>query len=188
MTLFYTFLFIHLVSLIVGFGSVIVIDTFGLLWTLKKVKLSQISAVANITQRLIWIGWCGLVLSGIGLITLKGYVDNLTAMKMFLVGMLGINGFYLHFIKKSMDKLGDEDVMPALVRFRITLASTLSQIGWWGAMTIGFLHRHTGNIYMWPPQPWVWMLVIAASIGIIAVLGELVLGKPKAQKEVFQKM
>jgi len=31
-TAFYIFLFVHLVSLIVGFGSVLVIDFFGLLW------------------------------------------------------------------------------------------------------------------------------------------------------------
>lgn len=50
-------LFIHLISLIVGFGSVIVIDTFGFLWLLKKVKLTFVNRVANVTQPLIWIGW-----------------------------------------------------------------------------------------------------------------------------------
>jgi len=75
---FYIFLFIHLISLIIGFGSVIVIDVFGLLWVLRKVDLKLVDKVAGITQKLIWIGWGGLVLSGIGLISIKGYIDNLS--------------------------------------------------------------------------------------------------------------
>ncbi len=34
--IFYIFLFVHLTSLIVGFGAVLVTDFFGLLWLRKK--------------------------------------------------------------------------------------------------------------------------------------------------------
>lgn len=58
-------LFIHLISTIVGFGAVIVIDVWGFLWIINKQKLSQVMSVARVTQILIWIGFFGLVLSGL---------------------------------------------------------------------------------------------------------------------------
>jgi len=57
-------IFVHIVSFIIGFGAVIVIDSFGLLWLLKKTKLAFVMNVAGVTQKLIWLGWIGLVASG----------------------------------------------------------------------------------------------------------------------------
>ncbi|KND49121.1 MAG: hypothetical protein AB198_02525, partial [Parcubacteria bacterium C7867-003] len=138
-------LFIHLISLVVGFGAVIVIDTFGFLWLLKKVKLSFVNQVANITQPLIWIGWTGLVLTGTPLILMKGEVSGLSTLKIFAVLMVGLNGLFLHFIKKSMSGVNDESVMPNIVKFRITLATFISQAGWWTAIIIGFLNNELKN-------------------------------------------
>ncbi len=179
--LFFILLFIHVTSFIVGFGAVIVIDMFGSLWILKKVKLSQVNFVAGITQRLIWVGWTGLVLSGIGLILHKGYVDNLTMIKLFFVALLGLNGLFLHFIKKSTEHIGDNDEMPALARFRITLASAISQMGWWGAIIIGFVHRHIAHTINTPSNPIMWIIGILLAIGAIALIGESLL-RPKAAK------
>lgn len=165
-------IFIHIVSMIVGFGAVIVIDTFGLLWIIKKVKLSQVNFVANITQKLIWIGWVGLVLSGTALLWEKGFIDNLTWIKLFFVALLGLNGIFLHFIKKSSQHLTDDMEMPALIRFRITLASTISQAGWWGALVIGVLHHEVSSRIDWPTNPFVWIISILLSIGIVALVGE----------------
>jgi len=135
-TIFYIFLFIHLVSLIVGFGAVVVIDTVGLLWLRKKVKLAFVTQVAGITQRLIWIGWFGLVISGTVLLGLKGWpLSDLTKLKLFLVAMLGANGIFLHFIKKEFE-------LGRVPLGRMTLATIISQIGWWGAMIIGFLNTN----------------------------------------------
>ena len=171
---FYIFLFIHLVSLITGFGAVIVIDTFGLLWLLKVkgVTLERVNGVAQITQRLIWLGWSGLVFSGIFLITMKGYVDHLTKIKLFFVVMIGLNGVFLHFIKKSMEALGNPNDVPKSIMFRIGLASAISQLGWWGAFTIGFVHRHWRHNIPWPEQwPYV-ILSIFLLIGVVAIVGE----------------
>ena len=134
--IFYIFLFIHLVFIIVGFGAVIVIDTIGFLWLRKKVKLAFVTQVAGITQRLIWIGWFGLVISGTVLLGLKGWpLGDLTKLKLFFVAMLGANGIFLHFIKKKF-KLG------RVPMGRMALATIISQIGWWGAMIIGFLNTN----------------------------------------------
>lgn len=159
---FYIFLFIHLISLVVGFGAVIVIDTFGLLWIRKKVSLELVTTVANTTQKLIWLGWSGLVISGIGLIVMKGFVDNLTIIKLFFVAMLGINGIFLHHIKNNLENRN----------FRIGLASAVSQLGWWGAIVIGFLHRHWRYEIDWPPNPWLVIGIIVILITLAAIIGE----------------
>jgi hypothetical protein len=170
--LFFVFLFIHVISIIIGFGSVITIDTFGLLWILKKVKLSLINSVANVSQRLIWLGWSGLVISGVGLITLKGYIDNLTWIKLFFVALLGLNGIFLHFIKGTTEHLTDDQEMPIHTRFRITLGSTISQLGWWSAVTIGFVHRHIKHLIEWPPRPYLYMIAIFLLLCTILLVGE----------------
>jgi hypothetical protein len=120
---FYIFLFLHLISLIVGFGAVFVIDTFGLLWLVKKVPITRVVSVARITQVLIWIGWAGLVISGTVLISIKHHIDSLTVIKLFFVLLLGLNGLYLHFTKKNFESLHDTDSVPMLYRLRIGLAS-----------------------------------------------------------------
>lgn len=153
---FYVFLFVHLISLVTGFGAVIVIDTFGLCWLLSLfgVDIVLVKRVANITQRLIWLGFVGLIVSGIPMLVLKGHVDALTQVKLFMVLMVGLNGVFLHLIKKQMDSVvKDTDVTPKLM-FKISFASFISQFGWWSALTIGFLHRHWKHTIPWPAHSW----------------------------------
>ena len=171
---FYIFLFIHLVSLVTGFGAVIVIDSIGMLWVLKRVPLSFVNRAAGITQRLIWLGWSGLVLSGIGLIIIKGYVDNLTKIKLALVAMIGINGILLHTIKRAMEKLADGDAMPRNTQFRITFASAVSQLGWWGALAIGFVHRHWRHDIPWPSHPWYFVSGLSVFLIVVFFIGNAV--------------
>ncbi len=168
---FYIFLFIHLISLTVGFGAVIVIDIFGLLWLTKRLPLKLVQSVAGVTQKLIWLGWGGLVISGIGLITIKGYLDELTIIKIFFVFMLGVNGVLLHFIKKRMDRFGDTEIMPRSVMFRMGFSTMLSQLGWWGALIIGFLHRHWRNEISWPPHPFIVIGIMAVVMILVGVIG-----------------
>lgn len=159
-------------SLVVGFGSVLVTDFFGILWTQKIIPMRLMSRIAHHVEKLIWLGWFGLVGSGIGLITLKGYVDNLTVIKLFFVVMIAANGLFLHSIKKISDQIG-ERLLPGFLKFRIVLASAVSQIGWWGALTIGFLHRHWKHNISWPENPALYIVVITTSILFIAIVGEL---------------
>lgn len=166
--LFYTLLFVHVLSFAVGFGSVVVIDTFGLCFLLKLfgVNLKLVTSVANITQRLIWLGFTGLVVSGIPMLVIKGHVDGLTQLKLFFVIMLGLNGLFLHHIKKSMERLGGEDAFTPKIAFQVGLASTISQLGWWGAFAIGFAHRHIAHT-IHTPFSTVW--VMAATLLLIAL-------------------
>ena len=167
------FLFIHLASLILGFGAVLVIDTFGFLWIIKKVKLSFVKQVANVTQPLIWIGWTGLVLTGIPLIFMKGGVSGLATIKIFAVLMVGLNGIFLHTIKKSMDALPDELPIPSIIKFRMTLASFISQAGWWTAIVIGFLNNKLKINAPTVSDPFFYIYLILGSILLVFILGEM---------------
>lgn len=177
--LFYIFLFIHLTCLILAFGSVMVIDTFGLLWLFKKIPLSLVTKVAETTQKLIWLGYSGMILSGSYLIFTKGYVDNLTKIKIFLVIMIGLNGFFLHTIKKSFENLQNENEITPILKFRMFIATSISQTGWWGAMIIGFVHRHIQHNIPWPANPWIYMYIIAGVFLILASIGEFASKKIK---------
>ncbi len=179
--LFFVFLFIHIVSLITGFGAVIVIDFSGVLWMLKKLPLKTMTLIADTTQRLIWIGWCGLVLSGSGLILLKGFIDELTLIKLFFVAMLGLNGIFLHFIKKNTDKVlavtPDTATLPQRLIMQGGLASTVSQLGWWGALSIGFVHRHISHYIPYPHHPELYIIGICLLISIGAFGIEMIAPK-----------
>jgi hypothetical protein len=145
---FYIALFAHLIGLIIGFGAVMVIDAFGALWLFKKlnIELPLVRRVADITQRLIWIGFSILVVSGIVMLLMKGSVSDLAKIKLVLVGLVGLNGIFLHYIKKAMDNLGQNArEVPSKIMFRIGLATGISQLGWWGATLIGFYNRHIGD-------------------------------------------
>jgi hypothetical protein len=169
--------FAHVAFLAIGFGAVIVIDTFGLLWLFKKVQLELVDKVATITQRLIWLGWGGLVLTGAYMLIQKGSISNITALKLFFVALLGVNGINLHFIKKSFAHYLSSSLIPKILYFRMGLASTISQLGWWGAIVIGFLNvRFPGKI-TGPMHPEYFMVGILALILIVALGGQTVLKK-----------
>ena len=165
-------LFVHLVSLVVGFGAVVVVDMFGLLWLARRVPLSLVNRVAGVTQRLIWLGWSGLVVSGLVLISKKGFVDNLTLIKLFFVAMLGANGLFLHTIKKRMEALSDDAIMTPDLKRQVGFSSFISQLGWWGAMLIGFIHNNWQQNINWPPHPWyfiIGMAVVFLGIGFLTL-------------------
>ena len=184
-TIFFVILFGHLASLILAFGSVLVIDVFGILWIFKKKTLSEIFKVAAVTQALIWIGWFGLVATGVPLLIMKGLVDELTLLKLFFVGLAGLNGLFLDRIKKEGEKIPDTARPPARLIFRISLGSALSQISWWGATIVGFYHATVEHVVRWPHKPVLWMAGIVLAIALAFVAGTLLFRKrvPAAEPE-----
>lgn len=153
-TEFFIFLFFHLSFLILGFGSVLVTDLYGLLWIRDRVRFTQLTSVSGITQKFIWAGWIGMVSAGIPLIILKGEVDNLMIIKLFFVALIGINGIPLHFLHNKVEKYQEGEHVPKIFMFQLMLALFISQLGWWSALLIGFLHRHVSTIINWPDNPW----------------------------------
>lgn len=172
----------HFISLLIGMGAVLTVDAFGLLWLFKKASMPFLMRIAGTTQKLIWIGWIGLVLSGTVLIVLKGYIDNLTVLKLFFVALVGANGVFLHVIKKSLDVLHHGDQPSSHLKFRIILATTISQIGWWSAISIGFLHSQWRHRIDWPNAPEIYIACITVSILLLALVGETIFGDKASHK------
>lgn len=133
-------LFIHLVSVIVGFGAVIVIDTVGLLWIIKSYSTKTMRSTANICQPLIWLGFTGLVCSGLFLG--PNISSSLTQTKLVLVLFIGLNGINLHYLRQKLDSFGDKAFFKMPVSFQLWsfVSISLSQLAWWGAIIIGFIN------------------------------------------------
>lgn len=174
-TEFYILLFFHLGFLVLGLGSVLVTDLYGLLWMLNRESFRQIVEVSKVTEKFIWAGWTGMVIVGIPLLILKGEIDNLMIIKLVFVAMIGINGYPLHLLHKTLTGFKKKDVVPGVFIFRLGLSITVSQIGWWGAVLIGFLHRHVQEIIEWPDQPWLFLGLFAAGVLVIWIIGEVIL-------------
>lgn len=183
-TEFFILLFFHLSFLILGFGSVLVTDLYGLLWLWNRVRFKQIVRVSGVTEKFIWVGWTGMVAAGIPLILLKGEIDNLMMIKIFFVILIGLNGIPLHLIQKKLMEFKDKDTVPGIFIFRLMFTITVSQIGWWGAVVIGFLHRHIWTIIEWPDQPWLHIGLIMGGLLIIWSIGEVLLRQKKDETYV----
>lgn len=178
-TTFFIFLFIHLSGLVLGFGAVLVTDLYGLLWVWNRVRFPQLVSVSGHTEKFIWGGWGIMVLAGIPLILFKGVVDNLMMIKLFLVAVIGLNGLLLHALHKKIVGYREGEDVPKLTMFRLIFALTLSQIAWWGALTIGFLHRHVQSIINYPDAP---LLICGIFLAVLAGIwfgGEALLKKSK---------
>ena len=124
------------ISCIVAYGAVVVIDTAGLYLILKKRSIDFVYSLTGITQPLIWIGWAGIVIGLSGVAYLTTLTVEMTY-QFILLGILGLNGIYLHHIKKAIGHTKDSSKLPV---FKVTVATGISQISW---LTFLFLQIHT---------------------------------------------
>jgi hypothetical protein len=139
-----------------------------------RISVRRLVSIATVTQPVIWLGWGGLVLSGPFLLYAKGFIDGLTWLKIFFVLMIGVNGISLHHIRNSLHEMADFADIPRLQKYRIAVVSVVSQVGWWGAIIIGFMHRHISSRWDWPTDPFPLMFGIA-----VVWLGALCIGRIK---------
>lgn len=186
---FYVALFFHLSGLILGFGAVMVTDLYGLLWIRDRVRFPQVVRVSGVTEGFIWAGWGIMVMAGIPLILLKGVVDSLMIIKLFFVVVIGLNGIPLHLLHKRVRGYEEGEDVPTITMFRLMLCLGISQLGWWGAVLIGFLHRHVQSIIQWPDAPWLLCAGILGALLAVWGAGELFLRrKHLAQKPVKETL
>ncbi|MEU6597496.1 hypothetical protein [Streptomyces flaveolus] len=128
-------LFVHLASLVLGFGAVLAADYNALLWLTGRCSLTD---ALNGTHRLhvpIWAGLAGLVASGVLLHPDLGAA--LTRVKLALVLGLTLNGLQAGLLARRMRARRDESVAPRLLAWGAATA-LVSQVCWWGAVVIGF--------------------------------------------------
>ncbi|MFE9773602.1 hypothetical protein ACFYOV_18415 [Streptomyces sp. NPDC005931] len=133
-------LFVHLGALVVGLGSVLTIDYYGALWLLGRRSLRQALEFAGPLHVPVWAGLAGLVLSGITLD--PDPRAPLTRVKLVLVLAIALNGVHAQVVHRSLADQGGT-WPPRRLLVRGVISAVLSQLGWWGAVTIGFLNSQS---------------------------------------------
>lgn len=132
-------LFVHLASLIIGFGAVIVADVHGILWFLGRRTRTQMSNVIEALHPLIWAGLVGLIVSG--LLLHPSIALPRTLIKMSLVAIATANGIWASSLSNQLNATSGE--LPEAVNNQLIIKSlvsgAISQTAWWGATIIGFM-------------------------------------------------
>ncbi len=134
-------LFVHLMSMAVGFGAVVMVDVYGLLWLLGYRTLSELMTLVKAAHGVIAVGLGGLLASGIAL--KPDLASPLGRHKLFFVLIVMLNGVAaqrtLHRLTESLRADVRGASIPWAVFQRVLSAALISQSSWWGAITIGFL-------------------------------------------------
>jgi hypothetical protein len=136
-TLHMSALFLHLACLIAGFGAVLTLDWFGLLWLTGRRTLADVLDVADAAHVLIWMGLFGLTATGM---LLEPRLTPLTCVKLGAVLLVAVNGLNAVRLNHVMGRLEGAPGRRMIAWSAITV--TLSQVGWWTACVIGFLNAH----------------------------------------------
>ncbi|MFI7413054.1 hypothetical protein ACIBU0_30720 [Streptomyces sp. NPDC049627] len=133
-------LFVHLGALVIGLGSVLAIDYYGTLWLLGRRTLHQALEFADPLHVPVWAGLAGLVLSGTALDPDPRAL--LTRVKLVLVLLTALNGVHAQALHRTLvAQAGSRPPRRLIVRG--VISAVLSQLGWWGALTIGFLNSQS---------------------------------------------
>lgn len=129
-------LFGHLAALVVGFGAVLTMDWFGLLWMLRRIELGTLVRIAHEAHLLIWLGLFGLVASG----SLLGPDTSapLTRVKLLAVLAVALNGLYVGRLRHRLAGYAGGTAPWRLLALG-ALAALTSQAAWWTATAVGFL-------------------------------------------------
>ncbi|MFC7449900.1 hypothetical protein [Rhodococcus daqingensis] len=128
-------LFVHLASLVLGFGAVLVADYLVLVWLSGRCTLAEAIGGASRLHLPIWAGLVGLVASGA--LLEPDLTSGLTRIKMILVLILTINGLQALILSRRISQHVPIPLTPRLMGWGAATA-LISQICWWGAVWIGF--------------------------------------------------
>ncbi|MBT2545572.1 hypothetical protein J7E99_34010 [Streptomyces sp. ISL-44] len=132
-------LFVHLASLILGFGAVLAIDYYGALWLMGRKTLREVLDFTAPLHVPVWAGLGGLLFSGAFLH--PDLSSPLTCVKLGLVLVLSLNGVQASALHRRLAAVDGPVSRPLTIRGAVT--ASVSQAAWWGAVAIGFLNgRH----------------------------------------------
>lgn len=130
----------HLVGLVLGLGSVLLVDWSGLGWMVGLRRLRECLRLAEAARPLIWGGVGLLLLSG--LLLHPDFSSPLPWVKMTAVVLLVNNGLVVDALDHELRQLPSRttfEALPAPIRTRLMTTATLSQAMWWTAAIIGML-------------------------------------------------
>lgn len=131
---------VHVVSLVLAFGPVILLDWYGLAWLTGRRRFGDVRRLADAADPLIWLGIAALTLSGVFLA--PDLQHPLALIKASFVLVLVNNGVAVRSLADRLRAAGDpvglRGLPPALQR-RLLSSIVISQSAWWGAVVIGLV-------------------------------------------------
>ncbi|MEC3952720.1 hypothetical protein VMT65_06730 [Nocardia sp. CDC153] len=130
-------LFVHLTSLVVGFGGVLMADSFVLRWAAGRLTLAETLRAVSRLHVPIWLGLAGLVASGC--VLEPNLASTMTRTKLTLVLVLTLNGIQACALERRLRARGDTPLTGRLLAWGAA-TGLVSQVCWWGATAIGFLN------------------------------------------------
>ena len=134
-------LFVHLASLIVGFGAVLMVEWYAFLWATEWRSARDLRQV-DVTLKLpIWVGLVSLLASGA--LLQPDLSSPLTMIKLGAVLVVSLNGVALTrwtaYVARFPRKMRFQ-ALPRKARIRFISSAVVSQIAWWTAVIIGMLN------------------------------------------------
>ena len=135
---------LHVLSLVVAFGAIILVDWHGLLWLVGRRDLSEILRLDGAATPLIWGGLAGMLATGV---FLNPHLSNpMTDVKLAAVLVLSLNGIMLIPLMRRLARLPSDASFEDLTvgqRTHLVLCMVISQACWWTAIIIGFINAES---------------------------------------------
>lgn len=135
---------VHVVSLVVAFGPVLLLDWYGLAWLAGRRRFRDVRQLADAADPLIWLGIATLAISGVFLA--PDLHHPLALVKAGLVLVLVNNGVGVRSLAGRLRDVGDPlglRGLPMSLRRRLIYSIAISQSAWWGAVVIGLVTSDT---------------------------------------------
>ncbi|WP_236783005.1 hypothetical protein [Arthrobacter sp. QXT-31] len=132
---------VHILALVLSFGTILVVDWLGLLWLLGKVQIHESGKLETAAKPLIWGGLALLLASG-ALID-PDLTNPVTAIKLGSVLVLMLNGLSIAPAMQQLLALPPQTRFSEVarkLRLRLMVALSVSQACWWTAVLIGLIN------------------------------------------------
>lgn len=134
-------LFVHLASLVVGLGAVLMIEWHALLWATGWSYVRELRQADRTMILPVWVGLTGLLASGALLEPDLG--QPTTLVKLVAVLVLSLNGVALTRWTSDLARLPPNarfHSLPWRARAWFVASAIVSQAAWWTAVVIGLLN------------------------------------------------
>ncbi|MFC9917087.1 hypothetical protein [Agromyces binzhouensis] len=134
-------LFVHLASLVVGLGAVLMIEWHALLWATGWSTVRELRQADRTMILPVWAGLGGLLASGA--LLEPDLTSTPTQVKLAAVLVLSLNGVALTRWTSDLARLPPTArfrALPRGVRTWFVVSALVSQAAWWTAVLIGLLN------------------------------------------------
>ncbi len=126
-------MFFHFVGIVIGLGSVIVIDVMGFFSRKNTKKTQDTISAHHTTKPLIWIGTIIILITWVLILYRENFVFGFVEIwKSVLLGIMILNGAFLSFvISPALDKrIGVKKLLPRNLQIKIGIALVISFLSW----------------------------------------------------------